>query len=210
MTATDDHVQTVLFDLGGVLACDPWQSLLLTPGRGLADRLGLKRAEVERVGEALWSSFSIRTSREEVYWAELAELLRIDLPSPFIAELEDELLYANPVAPELLGQIRERGILIGVISDNTSFWFPKQAALVTLDHFVERDRVFVSYKLGMRKRDTPGLFEIAAQQVDKRTTLVVDDRTSNIDHAGLCGFRTLRYSMQDPDTSITVAQVIGG
>ena len=38
-----ETVERVLIDLGGVLTVDPWESLVLTPRTGLADRLHLDR-----------------------------------------------------------------------------------------------------------------------------------------------------------------------
>lgn len=191
-----NHIDTVLFDLGGVLVCDPWESLLLTPDRGLADRLDLDRATVERVGHSLWRRYSLRPTSEAHYWKTLASELDVGLSSEFIAQLEAELLFANPRAKEILDRMSEQGVRIGIISDNTSFWYPKQARLIGLEPYLEPTLSFLSYVFGVHKDlEGRGLFDIAARTTNPGSTLVVDDRPQNVTRALRHHFRALEYSM---------------
>ncbi|MFE2973842.1 hypothetical protein [Streptomyces sp. NPDC059258] len=48
----------VFFDIGGVLFCDPWETLLLTRGRGIADRLEVPRAVAKSAGAELWNGYA--------------------------------------------------------------------------------------------------------------------------------------------------------
>ncbi|GAV40789.1 hypothetical protein Saa2_03684 [Streptomyces acidiscabies] len=189
-----EPVSTVLFDLGDVLFRDPWETLLLTERTGLADRLGLDRAKVTETGRKLWHRFSLSETSEQDYWKALSR--RLGQPvSPFlIRELEEELLVVNPSAETMLSTAAP-GHRVGIVSNNTTFWYAKQSGRLRLDKWIDPDLVFLSCREGVSK-GTPGegLFERAATQVDPATTLVIEDRPRNVARAGSAGFRTLTYS----------------
>ncbi|WP_416973152.1 HAD family hydrolase [Streptomyces sp. 4F14] len=186
-------MSTVLFDLGDVLFCDPWETLLLTERTGLADRLGLDRTQVAEAGRKLWHRFSLSETSEQDYWKALSR--RLGQPvSPFlIRELEERLLTANPAAEALLSAAATHRI--GIVSNNTTFWYAKQAGRLRLDKWIDPALVFLSCREGVSK-GTPGqgLFERAAQHLDPAATLVVEDRPRNLSRARAAGFRTLAYS----------------
>ncbi|WP_159031078.1 HAD family hydrolase [Streptomyces acidiscabies] len=187
-------MSTVLFDLGDVLFRDPWETLLLTERTGLADRLGLDRAKVTETGRKLWHRFSLSETSEQDYWKALSR--RLGQPvSPFlIRELEEELLVVNPSAETMLSTAAP-GRRVGIVSNNTTFWYAKQSGRLRLDKWIDPDLVFLSCREGVSK-GTPGegLFERAATRVDPATTLVIEDRPRNVARAGSAGFRTLTYS----------------
>ncbi|MET8974099.1 HAD-IA family hydrolase [Streptomyces sp. NPDC004539] len=190
---SQEPVSTVLFDLGDVLFRDPWETLLLTERTGLADRLGLDREKVAETGRKLWHRFSLTETNEQDYWKALSR--RLGQPvSPFlIRELEEELLLANPAAETMLSAAADRRI--GIVSNNTTFWYAKQSGRLRLDKWIDPTLVLLSCREGVSK-GTPGegLFERAARHVDPATTLIVEDRPRNITRARSAGFRTLTYS----------------
>jgi FMN phosphatase YigB (HAD superfamily) len=191
------RVRAVLFDLGGVLTSDPWQSLLLTPGAGIADQLGLDRYEVERVGELLWSRYSLDVHPEDDYWRAFAECLSTKIPASVVERAELETLRTNTSASATFEMLDQKRVPWGYVTDNTSFWLPKQIRQLDGRVPVGPDLAYYSFDRGLSKTSTPtGLFELAAASLDPRTTLVVDDREKNIDRASLVGFRTLQYSMR--------------
>lgn len=186
---------TLMLDVGGVLFGDPWETLLLTPGAGLADRLGLDREETARAGKALWPRYAHWARSAGEYWAELGERLGVAIPPGLVAELESALLRPNPDAAALLRLAAARYRRIGLVSDNTAFWYPWQAAELRLDDVLDPGLVFLSYLRGVSKSDRPGLYEAVADHVRPRRTLVIDDRGHNLERARALGFRTARYAM---------------
>jgi len=189
----------VFFDIGGVLFSDPWQTLLLTRGRGLADRLGLDRETVSRAGHRLWTRYATAESTEDQYWRDLARELGIDLEWTMIDQLMTELLYQNPRAHDILEHAR-RIMHIGIISDNTTFWYKRQADDLKLQDFVEPDLVFLSCRLGVSKETADdGLFAVAATRVKAQTALVVDNDSAHAERAERLGFQAIRYAMGDGD-----------
>lgn len=127
-----DGVDVVLLDVGGVLVSDYWETILLTPEHGMVDRLGLDRARVEEVGLALWEVYCRRDGTEADYWSDLGRELGMTVPASLPAEL-DRLVTVAPGARELLASLGERDVRLGVVSNNTAFWFPKQSALLGLE-----------------------------------------------------------------------------
>lgn len=186
-------IKTVLLDVGNVLTPDPWEALVLTPERGLADRLGIRRAAAENAGRSLWPLFAVDADATEGdWWAAFEDTLGVRVPGALVAEVEATLLVANPLAksvlPMLAGAFR-----VGVLTDSTTFWYPKQAGLVSLDLFVDPEIVFVSYREGVEK--SAGLFDVAAVAVEPKSTVVVDDRDADVARAAAAGFVPVRYAM---------------
>ncbi|WP_066375155.1 hypothetical protein [Herbidospora mongoliensis] len=187
---------TVLFDVGGVLTVDPWQALWLTPGDGIADRLGLDHDQVDRVGEDLWPQYSLRAREEADYWRDFGAALGRDIPADVVTAAEGSTLRTDPAASRVVSLLVSRQISVGFISDNTSFWFPKQMSLLGEVVRTWPTHRYLSYLLGVSKQSTgTGLYEIAARSLDPSRTLVVDDRAHNIDRAASAGFQTRFYTL---------------
>lgn len=196
MTAAADDPSVILFDLGNVLFCDPWESLLLTPGAGLVDRWGLDPAMVREAARRLWDEFSVRESEEPEYWQALSRELGRTISPELVAELERTLLVANPVAGRLLAAASADGTRpVGIASNNTSFWYAKQAERLDLARWIDPELVFLSCWLGVTKSSPGrGLLEVAAEHTRPRSTLVVEDRAANLARARELGFRTYAYA----------------
>src|SRR5262245_61183104 len=50
-------IKAVIFDIGGVLAHDVWEHLLLDKTDGVASKYGLLEDDVKRVGKELWKRY---------------------------------------------------------------------------------------------------------------------------------------------------------
>lgn len=193
-----EGVDTVLLDIGNVLASDYWETLLLTPDLGLADVLHLDRERVKSVGIRLWQDFCRAPAEERTYWTRLSEELGVPITDDHLSQVE-HLPHANPRVSEILADLQQRELRIGLISDNTSFWYAKQAALIGFGQTLDEDLVLLSFERGVSKSDSPGLLELAAAVATPSRTLVVDDRSANLSAAGRIGFHTFRYSMHEDE-----------
>ena len=191
-----ETVERVLIDLGGVLTVDPWESLVLTPRTGLADRLHLDRAFVAQVGFDLWQVHSRTVTSEELYWQQFSDRVGADIPPALLAEVERELLVVTPDALRMVACLRAGGRPWGLITNNTAFWYPKQLALLGMSG-TEPEWQFTSFAAGTVKDDSPGLFEVAADSVDSAQTMIIDDRPANIERARRCGFQATMYRVGD-------------
>lgn len=187
-------ITTVLLDVGGVMAPDPWETLWLTPGSGLAYKLNLSLHTVASTGPILFEQFSEAAFSESAYWKTWEECLHIAIPTELIQETEHKLLIPNPYLIEFLQQLQEQKIRIGITSNNTSFWYPKQVSAQILFKFFDSSLIFLSQELGTSKvSGNPDLYELAGQKTDPAHTLVIDDRQGNLTHAQSLGFQTQLY-----------------
>ncbi|MFD0352218.1 HAD family hydrolase [Streptomyces sp. NPDC127110] len=187
----------VLFDLGNVLFCDPWETLLLTPGAGLADRMGLDRTRVAAAARQLWRRYSIVEADEPAYWGELGRALGVVIDPALVAEAEEALLRPGPHAQPMLASAAAGSRAVGIVSNNTSFWYAKQADMLGLDRYVDPSLVFLSCRLGVSKGSAGrGLLELAAELADPARSLVVEDRTPNVERAAAVGFEAVRFCLR--------------
>jgi FMN phosphatase YigB (HAD superfamily) len=202
------EIRAVLFDLGGVLTPDPWQALVLTPGSGIADRLGISRGRAAIAAERLWNEYVVRADANEGdYWREFGDLVGASIPRGLVSSVERELLRPNPEASDVLHSLVDAELRVGVVSDNTTFWYDKQARITGLDRVADPDLLFLSFRFGVTKEAVPGLLEIAATSVAPNATLVVDDRTDHVDRARELRFHAVRYS---PDWSDSLSAAVRG
>jgi len=187
-------MNTVLFDIGNVLASDFWEAIWLTPGSGLADRLAVPVSLAAEVGKKLWRHYSLTPGEEADYWCEIQRSLGKQISAAMIQESELSNIHANPRARGTISSLVNAGCRVGVISNNTSFWAPKQLAKADVASLIDRDLCFISSELHADKtRSEPNLFHIAARRVDAAKTLIVDDRPHNLATAGTLGFQTFLY-----------------
>ncbi|MDW4905762.1 HAD-IA family hydrolase [Streptomyces sp. ADMS] len=193
----------VLFDFSGTLfrieSTDSWLRAVLT-----AHGLGLPEPEVaasaralevagalpggaspERLPEALSAVWGIRDESAELHRAAYTGLARqVPLPDPALydALYERHMIPAAwapyPDAVEVLGALRERGILVGVVS-NIGWDLRPVFRAHGLDPYV--DAYVLSYEHGIQKPD-PRLFKVAcdALAVAPQDVLMVgDDRRAD-------------------------------
>ena len=64
-------IQALIFDIGGVLAYDVWEHLLLDKEKGVASVFNLNVDEVCKVGQDLWDQFAHRPADTENGWTRL-------------------------------------------------------------------------------------------------------------------------------------------
>jgi len=198
---------TILIDLGGVLTEDPWETILLTPEIGIADRLGLDRDVVATAGGKLWELYCRSFMEEEQYWDQMSELLNIKLPPVLIQEIEKATLKPTHGALEFLSYLQETKRSWGLVTNNTAFWYSKQLAILGLTGY-KLQWEFTSHDDGVVKSDTGrGLFEIAAETTDAANTLVIDDRLGNVVRARSAGFSAVQY---ETDCPISLIELVNG
>ena len=196
-------VVAILFDIGGVLTPDPWETIICTPKRGLAARIGVPAERLSPHATAMWAKYAPQQTEERAYWEELAKLSGVAIPADLATSVQDELIVANAGARDVLRKARELGIRIGIVSDNTTFWYRRQASLLGIEDLVDASLVFLSFEQGLRKSTKHGgLYSQVARSVDAPNALVVDDRLENLTIARELGFQTF-YCVRQPESDAT-------
>lgn len=195
-------MKAVIFDIGGVIAHDVWENLLCEPpGERLsvAVKYNLPIDEVQRVGQDLWTRFDVRTGDpdmlEREYWAMFLEAFK---EHPGLKGVTvDELIhmtdhFVRPIHLDetirIFNWLTERGIPIGICSNNNEFWVRKQLTKLGFEKFVKPGALILSCREGINKGDSR-MFEIAARAVGvpPENCIFVDDRMSNVERANGLG-----------------------
>lgn len=192
MTASSPNLTTVLFDLGGVLASDILDRTLFDRRFGLAP-FGARRVIWKQAAGSLWDEFAVLPHADELaFWQAYSGRVGEDVSLAEARAAEAHILRVNHAASSIMPALREAGVRIGIVSDNTAFWYPRQMAMLKIQDFVDPKLTFLSFERRMKKLE--GLYALAARHVNPAETLVVEDRQLLRDAAARAGFATLGYN----------------
>jgi len=197
-------IKAVVFDIGGVLAYDVWEHLLLDDQRGVARLHDLDPDEVRKAGQVLWKRFAYLTGMrednwrelEEEYWRLFIEQFHLSTPISEFVQLTEEFIKPVKGMPRLLEDLRSEGIDLAVCSNNTEFWFQRQRRKLDLDQFFDPARVILSNRVGFSKSSSGlEMFQavVSALQTAKESCLLVDDREPSIRQAVKFGLTALTF-----------------
>lgn len=198
--------KAIVFDIGGVLMHDVWEHVYFDDD-GIAARYGGDRAALQEIGVTLWEEFAYAEHREEEYWSRFLEVARRVLSTtPTVSDLmELSWRYIRPVALDqavtLLSELKEQGVVLGICSNNNSFWFAAQSKVFPFQNFFAPERIILSSQIGEAKTHPSGkMFQavLASTGVPASKTLFVDDRQSSLDAAALFGIQTHLFPSSDP------------
>ena len=200
-------ITTILFDIGNVLTHDGYESYLVDPIDGLALPLHLPAADVIALTNDLFETYGIIPRADEaVFWQQVSDRIGIPLSPERIAATRLAVTRVNPEAIEVFELLQEKGIHIGIISNNIEFQYAHQLAALAFEDYADKDLVFLSHTAGVTKAS--GLFERAAGVVDPADTYVIDDRAANISYARKLGFHTSLYSLSSGQSLMKLVQEI--
>jgi FMN phosphatase YigB (HAD superfamily) len=197
-------IEAVIFDLGGVLAYDVWEHLLLDETEGVASLWKLDRQQVERLGRALWEEFSIRPTAENYgwrelereYWTEFAERLGLSIPIDEFISLTDKFIRPVQGMVQLLEELQRENLELAVCSDNTEFWFERQMTKLGLYRFFRPQNIVLSSRVGVTKSSADSkMFQavVGALGSHKHNCIFVDDRTVPVFHSIEFGLGTILF-----------------
>ncbi len=200
-------IKAAIFDIGGVLANDVWEHLLLDDQKSVAAIYKLDRELVRSVANELWKHYAyvIRSESwqelEEEYWTRLSQLLGMSVR---VSELKSRTAdFIKPVEgmAVLLGELRSKGVGLAVCSDYTKFWYHHQAERIALNKYVPDEKVVLSCYVGKPKSSLG--FEIFSEAVkklgiEKEKCVFVDDRCEKVVHALHYGFTGILFPSESP------------
>jgi HAD superfamily hydrolase (TIGR01509 family) len=188
-------------DLGGCLFPD----YLDAACQILVSKHGVSPDLAENAKQRLWNRHAYQRRANEATdiavtdadteaqaWTDFAAHAGIDASAEEIISTTAEC--ARPLDPGyegLMERLQNHGIILGVISNNTRFFWNRQRAALSLERFVPLHRVVLSCDHGVSKT-SPGLdlFKTAveASGVKASECIFVDDRAHNIECALRAGF----------------------
>jgi HAD superfamily hydrolase (TIGR01509 family) len=193
-------IKSVIFDIGGVLAYDVWEHMLIDglndQKRSIAAIYQLPIAKVGQVGQTLWDEYACKKvdqnndwqSLEKGYWEQFVDSFKDELPSTVTAdtliEMTADYICAvnNEAMIPILDRLHAQGIDLAICSNNTEFWFKHQMSkMESLEPFFLESKIFLSCQTGYTKKNRE-MFDIVIQAlgVSGEECVFVDDRGSNI------------------------------
>jgi putative hydrolase of the HAD superfamily len=182
-------VDVILFDFGGVLAEEGFRDGLAT----IAGKNSLEKQSFVRTGSDLVYKVGYLLGRasEKDYWMALRKETGINGDDQELRNIILSHFKLRTWMMELVEQLRELHIGLGILSDQTN-WLDELNA--KYGFFKRFDYVFNSYHLGKSKRD-PTVFEdvVAVMEVQAHQVLFVDDSPGNIERARGRGLNGLLY-----------------
>jgi FMN phosphatase YigB (HAD superfamily) len=198
-------ITTVLFDLGGVLATDTMEGILFDTAHGLAPKGWRARRIWGGAAAVAWQYGALQVGADRAeFWDRYSRALGVEVTAEAAARAEAQTLRTDSHAGRLLARLAAAGIHVGLISDNTPFFYADQLVSLKLTQSIDPKLMFLSYHYGVTK--SQGLYLRAAQMVDARHTLVVEDRLPLRRAARAAGFRVAAYHYGDPDALHRVLQ----
>lgn len=199
-------VKTVIFDVGGVLAYDVWEHLLLDKFNGVASKYNLNEQLVKKTGEDLWDKFAYKSensaqdpwTEEEEYWTEFIKRTKVDAKESDFIKMTDKFIRPTESfrdIEQILNWLKEKNICLAILSNNTEFWYKRQKKELKLGRFFsDKSKVILSCRFGKSKRDLLENDDSFRDIILKRLgckpeeCIFVDDREDNIKAGRKRGF----------------------
>lgn len=183
----------IALDIGGVICADSWETLFLTPDKGLVSYYNLDPETVLQEGARLWDLYSYNESDEENYWQSWEDILGIEFDRTYIANLYNEVCWVDLSIRRLIESALSKKIQVSFVSNSTSFWFAKQMKLAGITDLLPKISCFLSHEVGHKKTHPRGGLALLATKTDPKKILFIDDRYENIEAANNLGIAALCY-----------------
>lgn len=182
-------ITAVLFDFGGVLAEEGFRNGL----REIADQQGLRTDTIVEAGmQAVYDSgFVLGTGSESDFWALMRQRTGIRGDDNALTLKILKGFVPRPGMIQLVKELRSKGYLTGILSDQTHW-------LDELDenyHFSDTfSHIYNSYYLGKGKRDRTLFQDVANElEIPPDSILFIDDDWGNVKRAEESGFRVIHF-----------------
>jgi len=183
-------VDVIIFDFGGVIAEEGFLNGL----RSIAELNGLDPESFAKTGFDLVhaTGYVVGKVREPVYWEAVRDATGIRNDDEFLRKEILEHFVLRPWMASLVKTLRESGMRLGMLSDQTNWLDELNSKYGFFEWF---DLVFNSYHQGKSKRD-PSAFKdiLAAMGAAAERVLFVDDNPGNVKKAQEAGMHTILCS----------------
>ena len=198
------RIRAVLFDYGGVLAEEGFREGLFS----IARQQGLEPgAFYQTAKEGVYDcGFVSGKGSETDFWCYMRERFSLQGDD---ASLTSEILQRFVLRPRMIAlvrNIRRRGFLVGMLSDQT-VWLDQ---LDQSDRFYrEFDRLYISYRLGKGKRDASLFYDVAADLgLNPGKIVFIDDNLGNVKRACSRGMIGIEFT-SEKDCIVRLEALLG-
>ena len=179
-------IKAVLIDFGGVIADEGFRKGI----RDIAEQSDVDPDITEKAAfDLIYSTgYVLGKCNEEVFWKALKDATGITGEKSEFREIILKNFIIRPWFPEIITKLREQGLVICLLSDQTD-WLDR---LNERDNFYQLfDRIFNSFYLGKSKSE-PELFCNISEQLNLKPEeiLFIDDYNGHVERAKKKGFNT--------------------
>ena len=186
-------IELVLFDFGGVLACEGYRNGL----EALARENGLEPEDFIRTTDEviLKSGYLTGQATESHFWEGLRERTGIQGSNQALRSLLLEGFVLRDWMMELVRALNRAQVRTAILSDQTNWLDELEHREGFFHHF---EAVFNSFHTGKSKLDA-SLFDdvLARLDVSPRAALFIDDNAGHIARASARGLHTIHYQGKD-------------
>ena len=199
----------VVFDIGGVIFEDVWESIFLTPKSGIVDLLDLDKNYVTNHYIELWKKYSIlnttNSSWEAVeieYWSDVLKALKLPWSIDQCIEYSENFLTPIIGVDKLINLLVDNSIQIGICSNQTAFWFERQLAISRGLSRIDRNNMILSFEQGETKDNLHhNLFNKVANKMQstRDKIMYIEDRKKHYISAKKFGFESILFNRNNPD-----------
>jgi len=187
------EIKAVLFDFGGVLAEEGFRAGLVA----IAENNRLDPTNVIKTAFRIVYDLGFVTgkAKEGEFWSVFRQQTGIKNSDQILREEILSRFTLRPWMLEAVCSLREKGINVGILSDQTNWLDELNDKYNFFQYF---DYVFNSFHSGLSKKDLKG-FEYVLKKinVNPEKVLFIDDHLSNIKRAKAVGMRTIHYKQKE-------------
>ncbi|MBD3376974.1 HAD hydrolase-like protein [candidate division KSB1 bacterium] len=191
--------RALIFDIGGVLSFDVWESTLLDRELGLAYQYNLDPDHVFHAGLESWQKVAYTSihkactwqEMEIDYWQRLSHRLGLNLSTRELIDASLLFIKPFPGMKELLLKLKSLDYPMIFCSNNSEFWYHRQCEHLDLEQLIPASHHVLSSRVGQSKSDSGQLmFKRCIEILDMpaHQCVFIDDRQCNIDAALAFGF----------------------
>lgn len=212
--------KAVIFDIGGVLAYDVWEHLLLDKEEGIATLHQFNNQAVWEYGKVLWEEFAYlpadneneRKMLEAAYWNKFSEKFSLPRPPEYFINLSDNFIRPVEGMIPLLEKLKSNGVALAICSNNIEFWLHRQMEKLTLERFFRPENVISSCKVGVSK-SSPNYEMLRAvinslDGIAPSSCLFIDDRWPNIQRALEFGMKGIIFPAESKHGSTYLSALL--
>lgn len=184
------NIRAVLFDYGGVLAEEGFSNTLEALAK--EQNLDVDNMTAEGMRAVYDSGFVLGTGTESDFWSLMHERTGLNGNDANLTARCLQGFVLRQWMMELVADLRTRGYVTGILSDQTD-WLDQ---LDARDDFCRYfDRVYNSYYIGKGKRDPSHFSDVAADlDLPPSCILFIDDSERNVVTAQSVGMQAILYS----------------
>ncbi len=194
--------RALIFDIGGVLSFDIWESTLLDRELGLAFQYNLDPEDVFQTGLETWQEVAYKSVHRELswqameidYWQRLSHRIGLNLSTNELIDASLSFIKPLPGMKELLLKLVMFEYPMIFCSNNSEFWYHRQCAHLELEQLIPASHHVLSSRVGQSKSDSGQLmFKKCIEILDMpaHQCVFIDDRQCNIDAALAFGFNPI-------------------